>query len=85
MPGRSATVADEITTLREIAGEGAASPIQRVPDPIVARIVASWPADFDTTRARDAGFEFETSFQRIIEIYLEDEMGGQVLTISAMA
>ncbi len=83
MPGLSATVADQIAALREVAGDGAAALIRREPDATIARIVAGWPRDFDTARARDAGFEAETSFRRIIEIYLEDEMGGRVPDIPA--
>ena len=83
MPGLSATVGDQIAALREVAGDGAAALIRREPDPAVARIVAGWPRDFDTARARDAGFEAETSFRRIIEIYLEDELGGRVPDIPA--
>lgn len=83
MPGLSATVADQIDALREMAGEGAVALIRRVPDPEVARIVAGWPRDFDIARARDAGFTAETSFRRIIEIYVEDELGGRVPDIPA--
>lgn len=83
MPGVSATVADQIAALREVAGAAAVARIRREPDPAVARIVAGWPRDFDTARARDAGFQAETSFRRIIEIYLEDEMSGKVPDTSA--
>ena len=83
MPGLSATVADQIAALREVAGDGAVALIRREPDPAVARIVAGWPRDFDTTRAREAGFEAESSFRRIVEIYLEDEMGGRMPDIPA--
>ncbi|CUH24125.1 putative epimerase/dehydratase [Jannaschia seosinensis] len=77
MPGLSATVADQIEALREVAGEDAIARIRREPDPDVARIVAGWPRDFDTARAREAGFRAETSFRQIIDVYLEDEMGGR--------
>jgi nucleoside-diphosphate-sugar epimerase len=77
MPGLSATVADQIAALREVAGDAAVALIRREPDADVARIVAGWPRDFNTVRARDAGFKAETSFRQIIEIYLEDEMGGK--------
>ncbi len=81
MPGLSATVADQIAALREVAGDRAVALIRREPDATVARIVAGWPRDFHTARALDAGFTAESSFRRIIEIYLEDEMGGRVTHI----
>ncbi len=83
MPGLSATVADQIAALRDVAGDGAVSLIRRAPDPVVARIVSGWARSFETTRARDAGFEAETSFRRIIEIYVEDELGGKIPDVPA--
>ena len=78
MPGLSATVGDEIEALRQVAGDGAVALIRREPDETVARIVAGWPQDFDTARARKLGFEAESSFREIVEVYVEDEMGGSV-------
>lgn len=75
MPGVSATVGEQIEALRDVAGDAAVALIRRVPDPKVATIVAGWPRDFDTARALDMGFRAEKSFQEIIAIYLEDEMG----------
>ncbi len=76
MPGLSATVADQIEALRRAAGDGAVALIRREPDEAVARIVAGWPRDFDTARAREMGFRAETDFGEIIKVYLEDEMDG---------
>jgi len=39
--------------------------------------VAGRPSDFDTGRARDLGFRAETSFEQIIRVHLEDELGGR--------
>lgn len=80
MPGVSATVGEQIEALRVVAGDAAVALIRRVPDADVARIVAGWPRDFDTARAIAAGFVAEKSFQEIIAIYLEDEMGSPALT-----
>lgn len=77
MPGLSATVADQIEALRQVAGDAAVDLIRREPDEAVARIVAGWPRDFDTARAHDAGFRAEGSFREIVEIYVEDEMDGR--------
>jgi nucleoside-diphosphate-sugar epimerase len=76
MPGVSATVADQIEALRTVAGDEAVALIRREHDPAIARIVESWPRDFDTARANQMGFRAETSFREIIEVYLEDEMAG---------
>ena len=75
MPGISATVADQIEALRQSAGDDAVALIKAEPDETIASIVAGWPQDFDTSRARELGFKAETTFDEIIAIYREDELG----------
>ncbi|WP_099825573.1 D-erythronate dehydrogenase [Oceaniglobus indicus] len=75
MPGLSATVAEQIEALRRAAGEETAALIRDEPDATIAGIVAGWPQNFDTTRAQKLGFQAEASFDEIIAIYREDEMG----------
>lgn len=50
--------------------------IRREPDPAIARIVAGWPENFDPARARTLGFKAESSFDEIIRVHIEDELGG---------
>ena len=78
MPGVSATVGEQIAALRQVAGDAAAARIRRAPDPRIAQIVAGWPQNFDTRRARELGFTAEGSFEEIIRVYIEDEMGGRL-------
>jgi nucleoside-diphosphate-sugar epimerase len=80
MPGVSATVGEQIEALRAVAGDEAVALIRRAPDPAVAAIVAGWPRDFDTARAKALGFTAEQTFQQIIAVYLEDEMGQPAQT-----
>ncbi len=75
MPGLSATVAEEIEALRAVAGDEAVSLIRREPDETIIRIVDGWPRNFDTRRAHELGFRAETSFDEIIQVHLEDELG----------
>jgi UDP-glucose 4-epimerase len=72
MPGLSATVAEEIEALRHVAGQKAVDLITRQPDEVIAKIVASWPSDFETARADALGFVAETRFDQIIAAHLED-------------
>ncbi len=78
MPGLSATVGDEIEALRRVAGEKAVRLIRREPNPAIAAMVAGWPRDFDTQRALALGFEAESSFDEIIRVHIEDELGGSL-------
>ena len=53
MPGICCTVAEQIDSLRRIAGDKVAARIRHVPDPMIARIVGGWPGEIRTApRAR---------------------------------
>ena len=78
MPGVSATVAGQIEALRRVAGDEAVSRIRREPDETIMRIVADWPRQFDARRALELGFRAEASFEEIIRIHIEDELGGRI-------
>ncbi len=76
LPGLSCTVADQIEALRRVAGDNAVALISRVPDHVIAGIVAGWPQRFDAARALTLGFAAEDSFDMIIRSHIEDELGG---------
>ena len=78
MPGLSATVGEQIEALRRVAGEKAVKLIRREPDPMIMKIVSGWARDFDTSRAASLGFTAEQSFDEIIRVHIEDELGGRV-------
>ncbi len=78
MPGLAATVAEQIEALRRVAGDKAVALIRREPDETIMRIVAGWPRRFDAKRAEALGFKAETSFDEIIRVHVEDELGGKV-------
>jgi nucleoside-diphosphate-sugar epimerase len=77
MPGISATVAEQIESLRRVAGEKAAQLIRREPDPVIQRIVEGWPRNFDARRALALGFKPDPSFDDIIRYHIEDERPEQ--------
>jgi nucleoside-diphosphate-sugar epimerase len=79
MPGVCCTVADQIAALRRIAGDKVAARIHRETDPLIAQIVAGWPSRFDPRRALALGFRGEASFDEIIRVHIEDELGGKVV------
>lgn len=78
MPGVSATVAMQIDALRRVAGDHAVALIRSEPDEAIARIVAGWPRSFDARRARALGFRAEGSFDQIVRVFVDDELGGTV-------
>ncbi len=78
MPGLAATVGEEIAALERIAGPAATRLIRRVPDQTIIDIVAGWPKAFDARRAQTLGFVGDTSFDDIIRVHIDDELGGSV-------
>ena len=78
MPGLSATVAEQIEALRRVAGDRAVRLIRREPDESIMSIVETWAPALDASRARRLGFTAETSFDQIIRVHIEDELGGSL-------
>ncbi len=78
MPGVCCTVGEQIDALRRIAGDAAVRRIRRAPDELVARIVAGWPHRFDARRALALGFKPENTFDEIIRIHIEEDLGGKI-------
>lgn len=78
MPGVSVTVAEQIEALRKVAGDKVVARIRKEPDPTIMKIVAGWPRNFDARRAISLGFKADSSFEDIIRIHIEDELGGKI-------
>ena len=79
MPGLSVTVAEQIASLRRVAGDRVVDRIRREPDPVIARIVQGWPRNFDAARAAKLEFRLvERDFDDIIRFHIDDELAGRV-------
>lgn len=79
MPSVSVTVAEQIEALKRVAGEKVAARIKRVPDPVIEGIVKNWAEEVEAKRARALGFEAEKTFDDIIRVHIEDELGGKIV------
>ena len=81
MPGLAATVGEQIAALERVAGKNVTARIKRVPDQTIMGIVGGWPRNFSTDRALKLGFTTaEKTFDDIIRIHIEDELGGKFVT-----
>jgi len=78
MPGVSVTVGEQIAALGKVAGDKVVARIRREPDPFIEQIVAGWPRNFDPKRAVSLGFRADKSFEDIIRVHIEDELGGKI-------
>jgi nucleoside-diphosphate-sugar epimerase len=78
LPGITVTVGEMLDTLAAIAGKEVAARVRMAPDPLIQRIVASWPVRVEARHARALGFEADASFEAIVKAHVEDELEGVV-------
>jgi nucleoside-diphosphate-sugar epimerase len=76
MPGVCCTVGEQIEALRRVAGDRVAARVRREPDELVMRIVSGWPHRLEGKRARELGFQVERTFDEIIRVHIEEDLGG---------
>lgn len=72
LPALTVTVADMVAALEQAAGPQASALIDWVPDPAVARLVASWPARIRAGRAGRLGLTEDPDFGSIIGRYMAE-------------
>ena len=77
MPGACCTVGEQLAALRRVAGDRVAARVKHKPDPFIMKIVEGWPGRFDCTKARALGFTAESSFDEIIRVHIDDDLGGK--------
>lgn len=80
LPGITVTVAEMIAALERVAGAAATARIVFEEVPVVKRIVSSWPARFDVSRAVALGFGRDPDFESLIRGFLADEGSGRTVT-----
>ena len=79
MPGVAASLGDEIDALARVAGAKIVWLIKEERDPFVEKMVANWnPPPFTSARAKALGFKCEETFDEIIRIHIQDELGGKI-------
>jgi nucleoside-diphosphate-sugar epimerase len=74
LPGITATVAEMIEALVRVAGADVAARITMRHDPVIDRIVRTWPRNFDTAFARSLGMRADADFESVIRQYIDDEL-----------
>jgi nucleoside-diphosphate-sugar epimerase len=72
LPALTVTVADMLAALERAAGPAASALIDWMPDPEVARLVASWPARIRADRAARLGLAPDPDFSSVIRQYLAE-------------
>jgi nucleoside-diphosphate-sugar epimerase len=69
LPALSVTVGEMVAALERVAGPEASALIDWVPDPEVARLVASWPGRLRSDRAAHLGLTPDLDFDSVIRMH----------------
>ena len=72
LPALTVTVAGMAAALERVAGPQASALIDWVPDPMITRMFATWPARFRADRAARLGLAADPDFDSVIRAYLAD-------------
>ena len=74
LPGLCVTAAEMVAAVAAVGGPAAAARIHFVPDPLVQRIIGSWPARWDSSRAERLGFAGDRDFESVVRAFVEDDL-----------
>ena len=72
LPALKTTVGEMAAALERVAGIAATALIDWTPDPVIQKIVTSWPAHINAARADALGLLASESFDDIIDEYLRE-------------
>jgi D-erythronate 2-dehydrogenase len=76
LPGVSVAVRDMVGALERCAGGSASDRIRWERDPLIERIVNTWPGRFATPRAAALGFQGDASFDDIVRAHVAGSAAG---------
>ena len=72
LPALTATTGEMAAALERVAGPAATALIDWTPDPVIRKIVKTWPARINAVRAKGLGLLPESSFEAIIREYVRE-------------
>ena len=72
LPALKTSPARMVAALERVAGAAVTRLIDWTPDPVIAKIVTSWPAEIQAARARSLGLQADADFDSIIFEYLRE-------------
>ncbi|MFZ4287304.1 D-erythronate dehydrogenase [Variovorax sp. HJSM1_2] len=70
LPALCTTTGEMAAALERVAGKAVADRIQWTPDPVIQKIVSTWPGRTDAARARGLGLLPDADFDSIIRDYI---------------
>jgi nucleoside-diphosphate-sugar epimerase len=74
VPGICVSVADMVSALRNVAGDAVADRVKWQHDPVIDKIVATWPSNFAPKLGPALGMKADRDFESIVRAYIADDM-----------
>lgn len=74
VPGISISVGAMVDALRRVAGEDVAARVRWQRDPVIERIVETWPRAFEPKFGQSLGMRGDADFESIIRQHIDDEV-----------
>lgn len=72
LPGVTVSIRQMLEALKKVGGEKALRLVEEKRDEATEKIVETWAARFDTSRAKTLGFENDGTFEETLQAYLDD-------------
>ena len=74
LPGLTTTVGEMVAAMGRVAGAETMKLVEWKEDPVIMKLVRTWPGDFVTTRAEKMGFVHDANFDDVVKAYIEEEL-----------
>ena len=74
VPGISVAIGDMVAALRRVAGDAVADRVKWQFDPVIDKIVSTWPPNFAPKLGPALGMKADADFESIVRAYIADEM-----------
>jgi D-erythronate 2-dehydrogenase len=72
VPGISVAIGDMVKALRAVAGDAVADLVAWQYDPVIDRIVSTWPTSFTASAGRALGMQADGGFESIVRAHIAD-------------
>ncbi len=74
LPGLTTTVGEMVAAMGRVAGAETMKLVEWKEDPVILKLVRTWPGDFVTARAEKMGFVHDATFDDVVKAYMEEEL-----------
>jgi len=73
VPGLRVSVKDMVESLRRVAGDTVAARVHWNLDPVIDRIVSTWPSNFEPVLGPALGMKADSDFDSIVRAYMREQ------------